>query len=430
MKKIFGSLFLLAVFILAACSPQEDDIFGESSAVRIDATLKADNDILTGAANGWLMQYFPQSSRAYGGYNVLVKFEDGRVTVAGELDDPDATAASLYTLKQSAGPVLSFDEYNDIFHFFSDPSYNIGAGPGKGLEGDFEFLILKATADTVKLKGRKTGNIVIMTPFAKTGSSSWADYIEILQDADATMTFRLFNYLINGKTIPVSVSDRTLTFTYENADGQEISVTVPYIITPTGYQLYEPEEIDGLTVSGFTFDAVTETFSAVEDGNAILVPIIPPLNQTFISGNWFFAYSQMGSWTKLNWDVVKNIYATSPNVAGERLLYAYMGTADGNLAFIFNSSGYTGSLYYNKTLVGDDKITLQFAMAGGGNGVWYHNYAGFANLLNPLGYSSARTFTLTTDNLSFPSWIRLTDDANPNNWMLLSATQVNYPFDN
>jgi hypothetical protein len=332
-------------------------------------------------------------------------------------------------LKQSAGPVLSFDEYNDIFHFFSDPSYDIGGGPGKGLEGDFEFLILKATADTVKLKGRKTGNIVVMTPFAKTGSSSWTDYIETLQAADAAMTFKQFDYLTNGKTIPVKVSGRTLTFTYENADGQEISVTVPYIITPTGYQLYAPEEIDGLTISGFTFDALTETFAAVEDANVKLVPVIPPINQTFISGSWYFAYSQLGAWTKLNWDVVKNIYATNPNVAGERLVYAYMGTATGNFAFIFSSSGYTGSLYFNKELVGDDKIVLQFAMAGGGDGVWYHNNAGFANLLNPLGYAAPRTFTLTTDLLKDPSWIKLTDDANPDNWMLLTAALVSYPFD-
>jgi hypothetical protein len=172
---------------------------------------------------------------------------------------------------------------------------------------------------------------------------------------------------------------------------------------------------------------LTERFIALSGSDCIEAIMA---DREFAGEDWYFAYSQMGTLTKLYWDAVKNIYATSPNVAGEQLLYAYMGTANGNFAFIFNSSGYNGSLYYNTTLVGDDKITLQFAMAGGGDGVWYHNNAGFYYLLYPLGYSSPVTFTLTTDSPKSPSWIKLTDDADPDNWMLLSAATVGYPFDN
>jgi hypothetical protein len=101
------------------------------------------------------MEYFPSSQQTYGGFNVLARFSDAEVTIASEIADFDTTEKSSFSLKQSAGPVLTFDTYNEIFHTFSDPnSSKSGLGSnGKGMEGDFEFLIMKATQDSVILKG-------------------------------------------------------------------------------------------------------------------------------------------------------------------------------------------------------------------------------------------------------------------------------------
>ena len=84
------------------------------------------------------MGHFPEANQAFGGYNVLLKFgTDGKVTVASELYGASQTATSLFSVKQSAGIVLSFDTYNTIFHLFSDPADPTGAGgKGYGLEGD------------------------------------------------------------------------------------------------------------------------------------------------------------------------------------------------------------------------------------------------------------------------------------------------------
>ena len=35
---------------------------------------------------------------------------------------------SEYEVKQSAGVMLTFDTYNEIFHFFSEPSNYLGIG--------------------------------------------------------------------------------------------------------------------------------------------------------------------------------------------------------------------------------------------------------------------------------------------------------------
>lgn len=75
MKKIYYLFCLVAVMMASACTHEEEDLFDSSSADRADATIKAYTDILTGAENGWLMEYYPEMQQKYGGYNTLVKFE-------------------------------------------------------------------------------------------------------------------------------------------------------------------------------------------------------------------------------------------------------------------------------------------------------------------------------------------------------------------
>ncbi len=118
MKKIFYLFCLLAATLAVACTHEEEDLFGDSSANRADATIFASIEVLTEASNGWLMEYFPASAQEYGGYNLLLDFNtDGTVQVAGEVANPDDVTTGLYSVKQSAGIVLSFDTYNEIFHF-------------------------------------------------------------------------------------------------------------------------------------------------------------------------------------------------------------------------------------------------------------------------------------------------------------------------
>jgi hypothetical protein len=412
------------VAFAAACTPEEEDLFGNSSANRADAMINSSVDVLANAPNGWLMEYFPASAQEFGGYNVLLAFDrEGTVKVAGEIAAPSEVITSLYTVKQSAGIVLSFDTYNEIFHFFSDPSDPSGAGGnGYGLGGENDFLILETSAEKVTLKGKKTGCIAVLTPM----QGEWSGFISGIQDADAAMTFPKFELDLNGETIPVTISYRTLAFTYEE-EGEAKSQTASYIVTATGYKFYAPVTIKGTTISGFTFDAGNQLFTETANPGIRLVPVIPPLNEQFVMGDWYIAYSTSGAFAKQYFAVVKR----NLDNLGETLLYAYIGSSlYGSFGLNFNSSGYAGQLGLNYTLIGEDKVSLVFSFTGLGNGVWYHNNAGFANMLNPFGYSAARTFTLTTDNLVSPTYITLTDDANANNVITLHKTPVTYPFDN
>ena len=149
---------MVTAMMMASCTIEQDDLFSDSSANRADNAIAADIQVLTSAANGWLMQYFPDSQQSYGGYNTIVRFKtDGKVEVMGEVYG-DTTYVSLYSVTQSAGIVLTFDTFNPEFHAFSDPAAYIGGSEGTGWDGDFDFSILKATAEEVVLKGKKTGN--------------------------------------------------------------------------------------------------------------------------------------------------------------------------------------------------------------------------------------------------------------------------------
>lgn len=425
MKKIYNLLFLVLAVAFTACTHEEEDLFAESSAQRVDAALKADLKVLTTPDNGWLMEYFPATMQEYGGYNMLLAFgEDGKVTVASEIASPTTTLTSHYSLKQSAGVVLSFDTYNDIFHAFSDPSAPLGGDKGYGFEGDYDFLILEATAEKVVLKGKKTGGYAVLTPM----QGNWAEYITSIHESEASMDFPKFELYVGDTKAGVSIAYRTLTFAYTDEQGNAVTKTASYIITPTGYKFYQPIEVNGKEISGFTFDAANSIFTELSDNSITLVPIIPPINEQFVGGDWFIAYSKLGSFGKTYFNYVYNNFFKP---AGEELEYAFMGSLlYGKYGFNFSSSGYKGCLTYDYELIGENKVALVFSFQGLGNGVWYYQNAFFQYLLNVFGLSSARTFTLTTDNLANPTYITLTEDANPNNSITLFKEQIIYPYNN
>lgn len=434
MKQFRFIIFFLGVIFFFSCNPVEDNLFDESSSVRIEKALENAKDVLTGADNGWLMEFYPSAQQKYGGYNVLAKFSDKDVTVASEIADFDTSDKSTYSLKQSAGPVLTFDSYNDIFHIFSDPDMSkSGVGDdGTGMGGDFEFLILKATPDSVILKGKKTANRIVMTPI-KSGTT-WVSFVEGVQNASDEMSFNTFEYHVAGKVIPVRVSFRSLIFTYTDEEGNEVSVTAPYIQTLTGYKLYKPLTIYGVTVDEFEYgkEGDAEFFTPTNKENARLVVVYPPLNEVLVSGEWFFAFSELGPYGQLYWKYTKE---EGLDLLGEELYYAYMGKgSDGKFGFNFaslygGSSLYGGALHFKYELMDEDKVNFSFALTGSGNGIWYYNNAKLGYLIVPLhGDDNNKTFTLSTDNIKDPTWILLTDDSNPDNTIKLNANQVVFPF--
>ncbi|MCL1617544.1 DUF4302 domain-containing protein [Bacteroides sp. ET71] len=421
MKKLYKMLYMAAAVLLAAaCTPEEDDIFSDSSANRADAAIEADMQVLTGAANGWLMEYYPEMSQTYGGYNILLSFsEDGHVTVAGDVANPTDTSTSLFSVKQSAGIVLSFDTYNEIFHFFSDPGNSQGGGNAYGLEGDYDFLILEATPQQVKLKGKKSGSYAVLTPM----EGDWATYIQEIQAAESAMLAAQYNITDGTNSATASVNYRNMTINY--MEGEEaLSMPAPFIVTLTGIKFYEPITLWGQTISGFTYDFANDSFTANEQANITMKREIPPINQTFITGNWFMTYESMGSFAQAAYARLQ------PALAANGIQWGYIFLGDmllGEFGFNIVDNTTSATVFpYDYQLVGEDQVILYWNGMGAGNATLYYSQLGISPVLEVFGNYAPRTFTLTTDDPESPTEITLTDNAEPSNVITMYAAQVQF----
>ncbi|MDR0691932.1 MAG: DUF4302 domain-containing protein [Prevotellaceae bacterium] len=248
MKKII--IYLLLPFLLLSCAKEDDRLFPDSAADRMEQRIKDNLATLQNAANGWIMTLYPSDQQLYGGYTLFVKFQDdGRVTVASELkttSDPE-TITSLYTVFPEAGPVLSFDSYNSFIHYFSEPR-NPNGPVELGMGGDYEFMIMDAAPYETVLKGKKTGNKILLTPIA--AGENWNTLMQQYVNAAGKMDFLQGEGNIGGIDVIVQKGDaRTLNFYYSGNKVQEI----PYHYTPDGLVFYKPLKLGGVEINALLY---------------------------------------------------------------------------------------------------------------------------------------------------------------------------------
>ena len=424
MRKLFNWL-LIATFamIFASCTSEVDDVFDKPSALRIEEAMKTYNDVLKAPANGWRMEYYGDTK--YGGYNMFVKFNnDNTVTVANEVYGPGERATSHYKLEQSAGVVLSFDEFNELFHFFSDPDnvLDIGAD-GEGMLGDLEYRILKCTADSVILKGKKHGSRIVMTPF----SGDWDTYIDDVLSSEEDMAFASYYYIVGGTdTATVTASYRQLTFNYTDADGAAKKVDVPYIVQPNALHLYEPIEIMGETITDFEYKGGNDFLFSSNTSNAVMKGYVMPLSEALLSANWYISYFNMSPAIQANWNYATPILQEKEN--GETIAYAYYSGS----ALYMRSGNYWMAFNVAPQVLSDTQVTYTFKGYAGsstnqGNANYYWNSATadgvyyFRYFVMPL----LGTFNMEANDLRNPTELVLTNVENPQIYYKL--TKQAYP---
>ena len=101
MKKILFILISIPFLFLVACTGEEKEIYSGNSNKRLTEEEEACCKDLQGAENGWIMEYFPNTS-LYGGYQLIVSFdEDGMATFSAEKavsGDNTRKESGMYTL--------------------------------------------------------------------------------------------------------------------------------------------------------------------------------------------------------------------------------------------------------------------------------------------------------------------------------------------
>lgn len=433
MKRIYNILFtLIAVLAFTSCSNDIDEVFDKPSAERVNDAIAEYKTVLTSAENGWLMKYYPKANTKYGGYNLLLKFgTDGNVTAMSDALGAGTKATSHYKLEQSASIVLSFDEYNKVIHFFSDPANPAGIGDnGKGMEGDLEFRVLTATADSVVMLGKKRGTKIVMTPMAK--DADWTETINQIDGLEQEMQFPKYTCEVNDVKYVATSSYRTITFTSSNAE--EGSTTEPYIVTDKGIEFYEPITLNGVTIKGFNYKGGDNYEFDATSGSAKMYGIIPPLTSQLQNGNWFFSVKNMGTYGQAYWNKCYEI-CQGEEVGGEEMSYAFFGTSsfsssNGKYGFVFVSANkYAGCLNCTATPVDDTHITLKFALSGDSNGIFYYNSGGYKYIIAALtAGSKGKTYSIEGNDLKSPTVLKLVDVDNPDNYYILSKNTVLYPY--
>ena len=272
---------------LTSCKDKVDNVFGDSAANRIAQDQAKYYDILEGAAQGWVLDFYPDD-RSEGGVAYTARFKDGDVTMTCEQDINNTVinkkftkgteVTSSYQIVSEVGVMLTFNTYNPLFHYWSQPF----KGHMNGYRSDYEFTFLSASADLVVLKGKKYGNFLYMRPLQETGS----DYVTKVADTHATLKG------IPRKRAEIDGKEEHITMAYDmlNYIDNGTAKSVALINTPWGIRLYEPATIGGVSVSEMTYNK--EDLSLRSPDGRVVLPKPSVIEDKFVAtqNQWKFNY--------------------------------------------------------------------------------------------------------------------------------------------
>jgi len=307
-------LFVIAVLVasFAVSCQKRESVFEDPSSTRMEKFLDNVQKVISQPENGWYMAYFTEQDKTPGGTIYTIQFDKpaaGQATIYHEDVQPAEGwgDSCTYNLTRDDGPVLTFDTYNVAMHYYSTSSSQYYQSQG----GDFEFDILSACADSVVMRGKRSRNIFKMYPLAEEPAS----YIQKVKDMSQTMTVGLVEAEITGGMVEMSLdlNRRTISIGRKGAAAEEI-VDVPYIITPTGFSLYETLDFQGVKFKDFVYDADEMSLTS----NGVVFSMIIP--EGFMKYNKFLGKYKMTVGATgvgpLNVEIVKDVEGRSFKLKG------------------------------------------------------------------------------------------------------------------
>ena len=210
-KKYIYGVTIAAVALVAgsSCSRETADVFDKTPAERLDLTKATYAAALIADGGKWEMEFWANGDmpgyialmtfnangsvniemyhNLYAEYVMGVIYQDGQPTYRSEV--------STWGVLGDDGPVLSLQNYNKVFHIFSDPydlTWTEANEQGKGFNSDYEFKFMELSEDvkTIRLRGKKSGRTMYLRRLDS--STSGPEYFDQLNGFSAT----LFNPLI------------------------------------------------------------------------------------------------------------------------------------------------------------------------------------------------------------------------------------------
>lgn len=240
-KILTGLTLMLSALLFQSCLKDQEDVFDESSAARMENYLNEAQRVLMSSENGWVLEYYPETHRKYGGFTYTLKFTKDEAEVRSEIN-PDAKETCLYAMKTNNGPELSFDTYSPMMHFFATPSSELNEAYG----GDFEFVIDSIGQDAIKFHGKRSQNVMYMRRLKESAAAYQKKVVDVgdnfnLIGSDGTISGKKahFEYDVVARQLTIITDTDTLETAYN--------------YTENGLRLYEPLMVNGVSVSELTY---------------------------------------------------------------------------------------------------------------------------------------------------------------------------------
>lgn len=255
-KRIFlYSLLICWGLCFQSCLFSEEDLFDESSSARIQETIIEYEKLLQQPENGWLLEYYPGANYQMGGVNLLCKFDGKKVEIASEMGGNTIGAgkkvSSLYRVIAEQSVLLTIDTYNELIHLFGEPQ-----GSNSSMQGDYEFVIMKASENEIVLQGKRYKNIMRMTPLDEV---DWTNYITKLIRVPNQAFLRTYDLTVNGsKTGHIVRSGNTNTIEVHLNSADEKADVIPFIYTTQGLKLQKPLFLNGKELIHFSWQPTND----------------------------------------------------------------------------------------------------------------------------------------------------------------------------
>lgn len=445
MRKIIYSTLMMAAAtsVFTACSIENDFVFSESAAERLNNAEVKYSNLLTSSPNGWAFEYYPTDSEDNGALLYAVKFDkNGTVTVAGDptTEHVIKSETSLWDIVLDQGPVLSFSTYNDLIHRWSNPNSD-----GEGDRGDYEFSFIydeKENADSVvSLRGKKRGlkSRLKMIEDNVTPEEYLLD-VDAVQQKNFPTTQKNYSLLFIGKdTIRLDNMKSTIASYYP------VGSDPIFFAKPNSYLLakyngkytmrFNKQFTDSdstVTEKNFTFDAEKQEFIG-EKGNARITPPISAklASEGLLSGDVstmkLAKASAMSDSFKALWTSAESALKKKNNTLNESAVSVEKAGEGNNCTVTIKYKPRTGAavtLYYLFNISElDNKVTLSY--------VGPYNSAATTVLTNFAeceDYIKAFAGTYTVDNPGENKFtvsnLRFTSADDANKWFTLAVTCV------
>lgn len=272
-KHILTTLLMALPLLLAtSCLKDEEDVFDKSSSARMADYLNSYNNLLKSAENGWAMEYYAGvENQEYGGWSFALKFDGKSVDVySDQADDPTEPVNSLYKLTNDDGPVLAFDTYNELMHYFATP----WPDGYEAMGGDHEFIIMgmNDAKTEITLKGKRSGSTMYLRKLDKAPDQYMANIMAMEENINLANFVGSgiganFDYAYHSVFIgPEAQYDRYVSYDVTMTEEEIDSCTRAFIMTETGIRLYKPVTIGGKNIQNLKYDIQARTFTCTDPG--------------------------------------------------------------------------------------------------------------------------------------------------------------------